>query len=99
MRYKSIFQNSFTERFCYRCGRYGPEHWHHIFNASNKKRSEKYGAMIHVCYQCHEQIHRKEMDKYKQIGQKGVMDIYQMSEQDFREIFGRSYLKENDYES
>ena len=91
-RYKSIFQTEFEQDFCYRCGRYAPEHWHHIFNASNKKRSEKYGAMIKVCWKCHRIIHDKEMKQTKQKAERKMLEYYGWSEQDFIDIFGKNYL-------
>lgn len=92
MKYKSIFQDSFTEQFCYRCGRPYPSDWHHIFNASNKKRSEKYGAMIKVCRTCHEQIHLHEMEKTKREAEQKMLDYYGWTVQDFIDIFGKNYL-------
>lgn len=91
-KYKSLFQNEFEEDFCYRCGKYNPTDWHHIFNASNKKKSEQYGAMIKVCRDCHNVIHEKEMNDVKKMGQEFVMAEYDMSVDEFRSIFGRNYL-------
>lgn len=92
MRYKSIFQNDFTEKFCYRCGKYGAVHWHHIFNASNKKRSEKYGAMIKLCVECHNLIHMHEMEKTKREAEKKLLEYYGWTVQEFIDIFGKNYL-------
>ena len=92
MRYKSLFQNEFTSNFCYRCGRYGATDWHHIFNTSNKKRSEKYGAMVKLCRNCHEWVHLYEMNKYKQIAEQKILTYYDMTERDFIDIFGKNYL-------
>ena len=91
-RYKSILQTEFEQDYCYRCGRYAPTDWHHIFNSYNKKHSEEYGAMVRVCRNCHEAIHRQEMQEYKKKGQIEVMYHFDMSEDEFREIFGKSYL-------
>ena len=93
MKYKSIFQSDFEQDFCYRCGKYGPTDWHHIFNAADKKRSEEYGAMIKVCRQCHEAIHSCEMQKYKEMAQIEIMYQNDMTEDEFRKEFGKSYLK------
>lgn len=92
MKYKSLFQNDYEGNFCYRCKRYGATDWHHIFNASNKKHSEEYGAMINVCRRCHEAIHRSEMAKYKAMAQQKIMTEYDMTVDEFREAFGKSYL-------
>ena len=50
MKYKSLLQADTDS--CYFCGRPATE-WHHIFNGADKKRSEKYGAMVHLCHMCH----------------------------------------------
>jgi len=50
LNYKSILQED-TEH-CYICGAKATE-WHHIFNSYNKKNSEKYGAMVRLCHECH----------------------------------------------
>lgn len=94
MKYKSIFQNEFTSQFCYRCGKYGATDWHHIFNAANKKQSEKYGAMIKLCRPCHDYIHRYKMLDTKIMAQDKVMDYYKFSEDEFRDIFGKIWIKE-----
>ena len=94
MRYNSIFQNEFTSQFCFRCGCYGATDWHHIFNASNKKQSEKYGAMIRVCRPCHNEIHKSEMLETKIMAQEKIMDYYKLTEDEFRDIFGKIWIKE-----
>ena len=92
MKYKSLFQNEFEQDFCYRCSKYGATDWHHIFNASNKKKSEEYGAMIKLCRDCHYIIHTSEMEQFKRLGQRKVMKTYGMTIDDFRKVFGKNYL-------
>lgn len=91
MRYKSIFQNEHNSYYCYFCGNYATQ-WHHIFNASNKKHSEEYGLMLHLCNGCHMKVHEKMMYQMKRFAQTQCMDFYNMSISDFREIFGKNYL-------
>jgi hypothetical protein len=40
---------------------------HHIFNAANKARSEKYGYMLKLCGECHRLVHKDYIlwNKYK----------------------------------
>lgn len=89
---KSIIQED-TD-YCYICGRYGTE-IHHIFGASNRKWSTKYGLIVGLCYNHHrgnQGVHfNKELNvKLKQIGQKAFMEHY--PEADFLAVFGRNYL-------
>ena len=44
---------SYTYSDCPICGIYGKNYWHHVFNASLKSFSEKYNAIIYICYKCH----------------------------------------------
>jgi hypothetical protein len=89
---KSILQED-TD-YCYICGRYGTE-IHHVFGASNRKWSTKYGLLVGLCYNHHrgnQGVHfNKELNvKLKQIGQKAFMEHY--PEADFLAVFGRNYL-------
>ena len=69
---------------------------HHIFGASNRNNSEKYGLYVYLCaYHHRDQIHgvhgnRKLMDDLHQYGQR--LFEMQHSREDFMRIFGRNYL-------
>lgn len=101
MRFNSIIQDD-TE-YCFFCGRIATD-WHHIFNAANKKRSEEYGLMLHLCRECHSKAHggvydgkdedftKLSMLKVKKLGQKKAMEYHGLTEDEFREIFGKNYL-------
>ena len=77
---------------CFLCGKGGHLEEHHIFNGSNRKKSTKYNYIIDVCQTCHRQIH-KDADL-----RKDLKAIYQKlfeeqsTRDDFRRIFGKSYL-------
>lgn len=43
---------------CYICKQYNYCETHHIFNGSNRKKSEEYGATIKICRICHIKIHQ-----------------------------------------
>lgn len=72
-------------------------HRHHIFGASNKKRSEKYGFIVPLHPRLHnasnEGVHfNKELnDKFKKMAQEYYEEHYGTRE-DFRKEFGKSYL-------
>ena len=89
---------------CYLCGRhegsrYQAMHWHHIFGGNpNRDHSEKYGLKVRLGgYACHEYgehaVHRdKEVDlKLKKEGQEAFERVHG-SREDFRRIFGKSWL-------
>lgn len=80
-----------TERF------YG-SHKHHVFGASNRKKSEELGLYVFLTPEMHnmsnEGVHfNKAFDnELKQIGQKAAMEKYNMTIEDFRRKFGKNYL-------
>ena len=90
---KSIIQN---EKCCYVCETIYNLHSHHIFGASNRKHSEKYGLKVWLCYPHHngsnDGVHfNKALDtKLKQYGQEKFQEKY--PDLSFREIFGKNYL-------
>lgn len=80
--------------YCYICGRYGTEK-HHIFGASNRKWSTKYGLIVGLCYNHHRGnngVHfNKELNmKLKQEGQRAFMEHY--PQDDFLAVFGKNFL-------
>lgn len=80
-------------RFCYLCG-LPPTDKHHIFNGAERNNSEKYGAVIQVCRKCHNEIHRnaKLRLELKAEFQHKIMCEYNLTLDQFREIFKKSYL-------
>lgn len=44
---------------CFLCHRETHCDRHHIFNGAMRKKSEEYGAVILVCRECHERIHKE----------------------------------------
>lgn len=97
---KSIIQDD-TES-CFLCGRNGhgdPLEKHHVFGAYNRKWSEKYGLTVHLCGErCHrngkESAHQNAntAQYLHELAQRKAMEVYNLSEYDFRSIFGKSYL-------
>lgn len=74
-------------------------HRHHIFGASNRNKSEKYGFVIPIAYYLHEfqegSIHNNPNEgldlKWKQKAQEYYEEHYGTREQFIKE-FGRNYL-------
>ena len=91
---KSIIQ---TEKKCYVCETTQGLHKHHIFGASNRKHSEKFGLTVFLCPMHHnmsdEGVHfNRELDlQLKKLAQEYYEANYG-DRVDFRETFGRNYL-------
>lgn len=89
----SIIQD---EKVCYVCGTTYGLHEHHIFGASNRKWSEKYGLKAWLCAPHHNMsdqgVHfQPELDReLKQIAQRKFEETH--TREDFLRIFGRNYL-------
>lgn len=96
---KSIIQED--REHCFLCGRNASADYfgldeHHVFFGPYRKASEKYGLKV---YLCHERCHLYGVHKYADLNrkvqrevQKKAMQHYGWSIDDFRAIFGRSYL-------
>lgn len=91
---KSIIQK---QKQCYVCGQVTNLHDHHIFFGKNRKKSEKYGMKVWLCYLHHKGIdgvHEKyghELDlKLKKIAQRKFEETH--TREEFMKIFGRNYL-------
>ena len=96
-----IYDENYDEiRCCALCGRTGtarvPFHRHHVFGGSNRRMSEKLGAVVDLCHDCHEGpkgVHRsRERDlelkrQFQQQLEDGGLDRI-----DFRLLFGKSWL-------
>lgn len=98
---KSIIQPDKTH--CYICkgngGYWGLDEHHVFYGVANRKKSEKYGLKVYLCHHdCHifgdNAVHKNaEIDRrLKAKVQKIAMKHYQWSVEDFREIFGKSYI-------
>lgn len=92
---KSIIQNN---KECYFCGSTEWLEEHHIFGSSNRKISEKYGLKVYLCHYCHNEppfgVHfNQERNLYlKKIGQEAFIEKYNKTIEEFRKIFGKSYI-------
>ena len=95
---ESILQEN--KNHCFLCnGTSEPLDKHHIFNASNRDLSEKYGLFVYLChYSCHifgkNSVHKNNAVAYelKQKAEKEAMQRYGWSVEEFIKIFGRNYI-------
>lgn len=96
---KSIIQDN--KDHCYLCGRndiadyFGLDE-HHVYGASNRKLSEKYGLKVYLCHdRCHLNGVHKNAELNNQLKAKVqliAMEHYGWSISDFIAIIGKSYL-------
>ena len=87
---------------CFLCGRNGttdPLDAHHIFGGANRKLSERFGLVVHLCHdRCHENgkdaAHRNAAtaQALHEYGQRLAMERNGWSIEEFRAVFGRNYL-------
>lgn len=86
-------------RRCFLCGRsMGPIERHHIFGGPFRKKSDKYGLVVDLCHECHNEPpfgvhHCRDMALIlKRYGQRKAMRENGWSKDDFIREFGRNYL-------
>ena len=87
---------------CFLCGRNGSQDRldrHHIFGSANRKKSERYGLVVHLCHHdCHifgtNAVHKnaETMLALHQYGQRKAMREQGWSVEDFIRVFGKNYL-------
>lgn len=83
---------------CDLCGKYGNLERHHCFGGANRKLSEKYGLVVNLCHECHNEppdgvhFNSGRMLALRKWAQKQAMEHYGWTVDDFIKIFGRSYL-------
>lgn len=87
---------------CFICGmntNLEPLDCHHVYGASNRKNSEKYGLKVYIHHnKCHifekNSVHQNaEVNRALQaMVQKRAMRHYGWTIEDFRKIFGKNYI-------
>lgn len=93
---KSIITKEHTR--CYICGSYRWLEWHHVYGASNRKNSTKYGLVVPLCRWCHNEpptgVHyNTEIRQMLQAkAQKIAMRRYKWTIEDFIKIFGKNFI-------
>ena len=71
---------------------------HHCFNGAYRKKSEKFGAVATLCHFCHNEppngVHYnfEMMRQLKAKYQIKIMEEYRMTEKEFIQEFGKSYI-------
>jgi len=83
---------------CYFCHEWHPLERHHVYGASNRKKSEKYGYVVHLCHKCHNEppdgVHHnaEKMLALHQAFQRIHEQTY--SREHFMQEFGKNYLED-----
>lgn len=82
--------------YCEICGKYGITERHHVFyGTANRKQSEKYGLVCDLCPDCHrgkQGVHRnRNIDMELKRKKQKEFELHH-SREEFRSIFGKSYL-------
>lgn len=93
-------------RRCFLCGRNGQGdrlELHHIYSGANRKLSDKYGLVVLLCgNRCHRtgaySAHQNaEIAHYlHRYGQQKAMQEQGWTTEDFRKVFGKNYLDQED---
>lgn len=84
---------------CQLCGSFRQLEQHHIFGASNRKKSTKYGYVITLCHNCHNEkggVHDNKATRIalKQMAQTEFEKTHTRDE--FISEFGKSYIMEDE---
>ena len=99
------------ERKCWLCGRNGaadPLDTHHLFGgwSGTRQKSEAYGLTVDLCHnRCHifgpQAAHncKATMDMMHRYGQRKAMLEQGWTVEEFRQVFGKNYLDENEIEA
>lgn len=92
---KSIIQKDLNR--CYICGVYGTEKHHVIFGSANRKKADKYGLIVGLCYTHHRSeigVHGREGKGINLELKKQAQTAFEQrySHDEYMRVFGKSYL-------
>ena len=79
---------------CYICGKPACER-HHIFGGANRPKSEKYGLVVRLCRECHNQGHfgKRSKELMKMLREDGRRKFEsEHPNLDFKDTFHANYL-------
>lgn len=86
-------------RICILCKKEGQMAMHHLIPGKpGRQLSERYNLVVPICPTCHEFIHSssvkgiKTLRDLRKFGQKKAMAEQGWTEDEFRQVFGKSYL-------
>jgi uncharacterized protein YlaI len=78
---------------CFICGKRHILQHHHCLHGRMRKAADKYGLVVYLCADCHRKLHDTGLHDrdLQQLAQR-VFEGKYGSREEFRKIFGRSYL-------
>lgn len=79
---------------CFNCGCGDQLVRHEVFHGNNRERSKRYGCWVTLCVRCHQDLHNHPASYrwMQKETQRTAMERYGWTLEDFRKIFGKSYL-------
>lgn len=95
---RCVIEGDTVKGVCFLCGRHGPTEAHHIFGSALRKKSEKYGLVVDLCHNCHNEppdgvhFNAEKMQELHEYGQRLWMEKTGGSIEDFRREFYKNYL-------
>lgn len=86
---------------CFLCGIRGEMAHHHLIPGNpGRKLSEVYGLVVPLCPRCHEWIHSRDgvadLKMLRTVGQRKCMHDMGWSADQFRAVFGKNYLQQEE---
>jgi hypothetical protein len=77
---------------CEWCGAMPACHTHHVFMGPNRAKSEHWGMVIKICYDCHALVHADYLERVRmcRVYQRKFETLY--DRETFMREFGRNYL-------
>lgn len=82
---------------CYLCGKWANLERHHVYGASRRNTSERYGAVVNLCRSCHNEplngVHHNKMVRtaLQEEMQLKLMKENNWTVHDFVQLFGKNY--------
>ena len=97
MKYKTIMVTEDEYEQCYICKRYGQIEWHHVFGGANRINSTKYGLVVPLCHNCHNEppigVHFNKGQRLRlQAKTQRIFESIESHEK-FMKEFGRDYIE------
>jgi len=84
----------FPTEGCLICGYQGDLVRHEVFQGPNRLKSKKYGCWVNLCPRCHMELHAQPSGYkwLKAVTQEKAMEVHGWTEEEFRNVFGKSYI-------
>lgn len=89
---KSIIDDDREDR-CYICGKY-PQHVHHMLHGSMRKMADKYGLTCHLCLDCHNKLHDKNIKDRELQERAQIFFEKKYSHEKFMKVFGKNFKED-----